>query len=94
VQRTIFQLVHCRHFENGGKVVCVSADFLRAHHLSDKNSYDERGERGRLLLPVLEKKKKIPPALGEFNLVFHIKKYTEKFVLIYVYSLTRNEKKR
>ena len=26
VQLTALQLIHCRHFENGGKVVCVSAD--------------------------------------------------------------------
>lgn len=30
VQLTAFQLLHCRHFENGGKVVCISADTLRA----------------------------------------------------------------
>ena len=44
-----------------------------------------------------KEKKNILPALREFILVFHIKKYTKKicvdFTLIYVYSFTRNEKK-
>lgn len=45
VQRTTFQLVHCRHFENGGRVVCVSADSLRAHHRQQTITQMTRGER-------------------------------------------------
>lgn len=68
VQRTTFQLVHCRHFENGGKVVCVSADqFAGASLTAKKNSKDGRGERGHLLEPAIKKEKAIMLGSGELS---------------------------
>lgn len=82
VQRTTFQLVHCRHFENGGRVVCVSADSLRAHHRQQTTTQMTRGERERSFIGASSKKEKaIMPGSGEFISVFHLKKCMEKKLL-------------